>query len=166
MLHKLYGFYFLNTDAEFPSKFPLEESVELLKRKMESEERKNSSYPRFLSDISATKVIIEASNIPFYTNMKPQFIGKFVVKNDINFLVGKFGVPTIIRLVILILLVASFYFTAIEAFRYLTVSGLKFPTDELLFLGGINFILFWGYLISESDVSDISKSIRSALKYN
>lgn len=164
MLHKLYGFYFLSSDAEFPSNFQVEESVEILKQKIENEKRKNSSYPRFVSDISATKVIIESSNIPFWTNMKPRFNGKFVRKNDINLLVGRFGVPTSIRLIILILLGVGFYATAIETFSYLTNSGLSFPTDLFIFLGCIHFFLFWGYLVSENDASDISKAIRTALQ--
>ena len=76
MFHKLYGFYFLNKDAEFSSKFQLEESVEILKQKIENEKRTNSSYPRFDSEISAKKVTVESSNIPFWTNLKPRFTGK------------------------------------------------------------------------------------------
>ncbi|MBC3875563.1 hypothetical protein [Undibacterium flavidum] len=166
MLHKLYGFYFLSSNAEFSSKFQLEESVKKLKQKIENEKRTNSSYPRFSSDISGTKVVIESSNIPFWTNMKPQFTGKFALKNGANFLVGRFCVPTSIRLLISILLVASFYLTAIEIFRYLTIPNLKFPTETLLFLGVNHFFLFWSYLVSESDVSDISETIRSALQDN
>jgi hypothetical protein len=166
MLHKLYGFYFLSSDAEFPSKFQLEESVEMLKQKIGNEKRKNSSYPRFASDISATKVMIESSNIPFWTNMKPRFTGKFELKNDTNFLIGRFGVPKSIRLIILILLGASFYITTIETLRYLTISGLAFPTDLFLFLGAIHFLLVLGYLVSEYDVSEISNAVRSVLQEN
>ncbi len=164
MFHKLYGFYFLSSDAEFSSKFQFDESVEKLKQKIENEMRKNSSYPRFASDISGTKVTIESSNIPFNTNMKPRFTGKFELKNDTNVLVGKFGVPASIRLIMLILLVVSFYMTSIETYRYLTIPDFPFPNDVLLFLGIIHFFLIWGYLVSENDASDISIAIRSALQ--
>jgi hypothetical protein len=164
MLHKLYGFYFLSKDAEFSSKFQLEDSVEKLKQKIENEKRKNSSYPRFSSDISATNVMIESSSIPFWTNMKPQFSGKLVLKNDNNFLIGRFGVPISVRLIILILLCAGFYTSAIEIFRYFTIPSTKLPSEILFFLGATHFFMFWGYLVSENDVSDISDAIRSALQ--
>ena len=75
----------------------------MLKNKFKNEKRTNSSYPKFVSNCSAKKVIIESSDKTYLTNMKPQFTGKFERKYDTNFLAGKSGVPTSICLIILIL---------------------------------------------------------------
>jgi hypothetical protein len=164
MLHKIYGFFFQSSYAEFPSKFNLEESLDRLTKKIESEKRKNSAYPKFAFEISVKGVEIESSNIPFHINMKPQFTGKCECKNEELFLVGKFGAPTSIRFIIFILLATSFYTSSAEAYKFLAIPNTTFSFDLLYFLVGTHFFLLWGYLISENDVTDISEAIQSALQ--
>lgn len=126
MLRKTCGVFFQSDCAESLIKFNLEESLDRLTQKIESEKRKNSAYPKFAFEISVKGVEIESSNIPFYTNMKPQFTGKFECKNEELFFVGKFGVPISIRLIIFILLVTSFYTSAAEAYKFLVIPNTRF----------------------------------------
>jgi len=98
MLHWLINLLYSSTDAEFESRFSLEESVARLKRVTSRFAFCALTCQRAVGPVRETRVSLQRV-IPFVGNsFKPFFIGRFVLSNQQVKLTGRFTMSRFVRI--------------------------------------------------------------------